>query len=77
MPTFTMDDDAPILVEFAYRPGLQETSLSAADLAERSARALDLIFRSFSLTRCQLASPERHTQMLGRPAVREYDVAVV
>jgi len=41
MPTFTIQEDAPILVEFAYQPGLQETSLSAADLAERSARALD------------------------------------
>lgn len=41
MPMFTIQEDAPILVEFAYQPGLQETSLPAAELTERSARALD------------------------------------
>ncbi len=38
--------------------------------------ALELTFRPFSLTRCQLASPERHTQIQGLPAVGESDAAV-
>ncbi len=41
MPTVTFDEDAPILVEFAPRPGVRAVSLSPADLAEKSARALD------------------------------------
>jgi hypothetical protein len=41
MSTFTVDEDIPILVEFAPRPGLQQVSLSPADLAAKSAQALD------------------------------------
>ncbi len=42
MPTFTIDDDAPILVEFAPRPGLQQVALpSPAELAQQSAKALE------------------------------------
>jgi hypothetical protein len=42
MTTLTMDEETPILVEFTPRPGVQEVSrLSAKDLVEKSARALD------------------------------------
>lgn len=41
MPTFIIDEDTPILVEFAPRPGVQKVSLSPADLAEKSGEALD------------------------------------
>lgn len=34
-------DDPQILVEFEPRPGLQQVSLSAQDIAERSQKALD------------------------------------
>jgi hypothetical protein len=41
MPTFAIDEDAPILVEFAPEPGLQQVSFSPDDLVEKSAWALD------------------------------------
>jgi len=41
MSTFTINEDTPILVEFAPRPGVRQVSLSPADLAEKSAQALD------------------------------------
>jgi hypothetical protein len=41
MPIFTIDEDAPVLVEFTPRPGLQQVSFSAEDLIEKSAAALD------------------------------------
>jgi len=41
MPTFTIDEHAPILVEFAPAPGVVRTALSPADLAEQSSKALD------------------------------------
>ena len=43
MPTFTIDEHAPILVEFAPAPGVTRTALqtSPADLAEQSRKALD------------------------------------
>jgi hypothetical protein len=39
--TFTIDEDAPVLVELTPRRGIEDVSLSAADLAEKSAQALD------------------------------------
>jgi hypothetical protein len=41
MSTFIIDEDTPILVEFAPRPGVQQVALSPADWAEKSAQALD------------------------------------
>ena len=41
MSTFTINEDTPILVEFAPTPGVQQVALSPTDLAERSAQALD------------------------------------
>jgi hypothetical protein len=41
MPAFTIDEHAPILVEFAPAPGVVRTALSPADLAEQSSKALD------------------------------------
>jgi uncharacterized protein YfiM (DUF2279 family) len=41
MSTFVFDEDAPILVDFAPRPGVQQVALSPADLAAKSAQALD------------------------------------
>ncbi len=41
MSTFTINEDTPILVEFAPRPGVRQVSLSPDDLAEKSAQALD------------------------------------
>jgi len=41
MPTFTIDENAPILVDFEYRPGASEVTLSPADIAKRSAEAMD------------------------------------
>ena len=41
MSTFIIDEDTPILVEFAPRPGVRQVSLSPDDLAEKSAQALD------------------------------------
>ena len=41
MPTFTIDENAPILVEFTPGPGLKQVSLAPADLAGKSTEALD------------------------------------
>ncbi len=41
MSTFIINEDTPILVEFAPRPGVRQVSLSPDDLAEKSAQALD------------------------------------
>ncbi len=41
MGNFAVDENAPILVEFEIKPGLQQVSLSPADVVEKSAAALD------------------------------------
>jgi hypothetical protein len=41
MPTFVINNDAPVLVEFAPRPGVQQVALTPADMAEKSEKALD------------------------------------
>lgn len=41
MSTFIIDEKTPILVEFTPGPGLHPTSLSPADIVEKSAKALD------------------------------------
>jgi len=41
MTNFISDQNAPILVEFTPTPGVQKTSLTVAEIAEKSARALD------------------------------------
>ncbi len=44
MPAFTIDQNAPILVEFAPRPGVQQVALigdGIEKLTEKSAEALD------------------------------------
>jgi hypothetical protein len=42
MPTFTIDEDAPILVEWTPRPGVQQVSRDRIeDTAERAAKAID------------------------------------
>jgi len=44
MPTFVIDENAPILVEFTPQPGFEEVSLAARgveDVAEKSRKALD------------------------------------
>lgn len=41
MSLFTIDEGAPILVELTPRPGVQQVSLSPANIAEQSAKALD------------------------------------
>jgi hypothetical protein len=41
MSTFTIDEHAPILVEFKPAAGVVRTALSPADLAEQSRKALD------------------------------------
>jgi hypothetical protein len=41
MTTLTIDEETPILVEFAPGPGLKQVSLSPADLVEKSAQALE------------------------------------
>ena len=40
MPTFTIDEHAPILVEFAPAPGVMRTALSPADLTAQSEKAI-------------------------------------
>jgi hypothetical protein len=40
MSTFTIDDNAAILVEFEPRPGAYEVSVSPQDIAQKSAEAL-------------------------------------
>ena len=40
MPNFTINEDAPILVEFAVKPGALEVA-AAEDPLEKSAKALD------------------------------------
>jgi hypothetical protein len=39
--TFTIDDGAPILVEFTPRPGVVQASRSPSETAEQAAKALD------------------------------------
>ncbi len=41
MTTFTFDDDAPILVEFAPRPGLRQVSKTPTDLVAQSTQAIN------------------------------------
>lgn len=41
MSTFIINEDTPMLVEFAPGPGVRQVSLSPTDLAEKSAQALD------------------------------------
>ncbi|MGD0339515.1 MAG: CU044_2847 family protein [Bacteroidota bacterium] len=41
MPTFTIEENSPILVELTSRPGVQKTALLPADIAEKSAKALE------------------------------------
>jgi hypothetical protein len=41
MPTFTIDEGAPILVEFTPGPGLRKAGLLPAEKAEQAAKALD------------------------------------
>ena len=41
MPEFQIDENAVVLVEFGVEPGVQQTALSAKDLAKKSAEALD------------------------------------
>lgn len=41
MSNFNIDENAPVLVEFEYRPGASEVALSAEDIAKRSAEAMD------------------------------------
>lgn len=41
MTIFTINENVPVLVEFTARPGVQQVSLSPADLAEKSRKALD------------------------------------
>lgn len=46
MTTFAIDEDAPVLVEFTPRPGLQQVSRSPAETAEQAAMALDSAMNS-------------------------------
>ena len=39
--TFTINEDTPMLVEFAPGPGVRQVSLSPTNLAEKSAQPLD------------------------------------
>ena len=39
--TFTIGEDTPVLAELTPRRGIEDVSLSTADLAEKSAQALD------------------------------------
>ena len=41
MSTIIIDEKKSILVEFMPGPGVQKTSLTVADIAEKSARAVD------------------------------------
>jgi hypothetical protein len=42
MPTtFKIDENAPVLVEFTARPGVQQVALRPAEVAKKSAEALD------------------------------------
>lgn len=41
MPTFTINADAPVLVELAPQPGVRSVSLTPADLVAQSKQALD------------------------------------
>ncbi len=41
MPTYTIDENTPLIVEFSPQPGLQQVSLSPADVLEKSTQALD------------------------------------
>lgn len=41
MPTFTIDEKLPILVELTSRSGVQKVALSPTDIVEKSAKALE------------------------------------
>jgi len=41
MPTFTIDENTPILVEFKPAAGVVRTAISPAELVEQSRKALD------------------------------------
>lgn len=42
MSTVAIDEEQPILVDFAPAPGVRKTALSVEQLAEKSAQALDV-----------------------------------
>ncbi len=47
MPTFTIDENAPIIVEFTPQPGVRQVKrTSPQDIAEQSAKALDSAMNS-------------------------------
>ncbi len=41
MPSFVIDEDAPVLVDFTPGPGIREVAFSADDAAKKAAQALD------------------------------------
>ena len=81
MPTFTMDDDAPILVEFAPRapqPGLQETmrgwpSAPVGDIAEQSAKALNTAMNTIHNMARRVSDTIKALPMAERPSQIEVE----
>lgn len=74
MPTFTIDEGAPILVEFAPRPGLQQVALpSPAELAEQSAKALDSAMNTIHQMARRVATTVKALPIAERPSQVEVE----
>jgi hypothetical protein len=73
MSTFVVDEGAPILVEFAPKPGLREVSLSPADLAEKSAKALDSAMNTIHQMARRVAATAKSLSIAERPSQIEVE----
>lgn len=77
MPTFTIDENAPILVEFKSTTGVVRTAISPADLAAQSEKALQSAMNTIHAMARRVNDTISAIKISERPTTVEVDFGLV